>query len=114
VLASASWACTFGAGTSGWTVAAMLALQCLGFALFSSPNMTAIMNSVPPAIGSMASALGALSRSLGMLTGMLLAGGALAAHVGEAQALERPKAVAAALALAMSLRRSGPAAARSS
>jgi MFS family permease len=44
----------------------------LGWALFSSPNMTVIMNSVPPDGRSIASALGAMARSLGMLSGMLV------------------------------------------
>lgn len=53
-------------------VVLLLAAQGLGFALFSSPNLTIIMNSVPPAGMSMASALGAKARSLGMVSGMLV------------------------------------------
>ena len=51
----------------------MLAVQGLGFAFFSSPNMTTIMGSVPPTASGMASALGAKARALGMLSGMLVA-----------------------------------------
>lgn len=50
----------------------MLFIQSLGFALFSSPNMTIIMNSVPPHFSSIASALAAKSRSVGMMSGMLM------------------------------------------
>jgi MFS family permease len=58
---------------SGLTpVIAVLAIQGLGFALFSSPNQTIIVNSVPEDSVSMASALGATARSIGMLSGMLV------------------------------------------
>lgn len=72
VFASSVLATTFRSGSSLGAVALMLALQGLGFALFSSPNMAIIMNSVPPQQSSMASALGAKARSLGMLFGMLI------------------------------------------
>ncbi|WP_028580179.1 MFS transporter [Desulfogranum japonicum] len=42
----------------------------LGFALFSTPNTTLIMNSVPKELYGMASSLTAIARSLGMLTSM--------------------------------------------
>ncbi len=50
----------------------MLVAQGIGYALFSSPNMAIIMNSVPPHATSMASALAAKSRSTGMVAGMLM------------------------------------------
>lgn len=52
----------------------VLVLQGLGFALFSSPNMALIMNSVPPSSVGMASAFSAKARSLGMMAGMLVTG----------------------------------------
>ncbi len=42
----------------------------IGFALFSTPNTTLIMNSVPKTLYGMASSLTAIARSMGMLTGM--------------------------------------------
>src|SRR5258708_16595202 len=53
-------------------VTAMLAIHGLGWALFSSPNMTMIMGSVPKEATSIAAALGATSRALGLLSGMLV------------------------------------------
>jgi MFS family permease len=53
-------------------VALVLAVQGLGFALFSSPNLTIVMNSVPARALGMASALAAKARSLGMVSGMLV------------------------------------------
>src|SRR5690606_31296521 len=59
VLASALLAASMGSAlTVPWVVAA-LALQGLGYGLFSSPNMALIMGSVPPAETSLASALAA-------------------------------------------------------
>ncbi len=53
-------------------VVVVLAIQGLGFALFSSPNLTTIMASVPAAAVGMAAALGAKARGLGTVTGMLV------------------------------------------
>jgi MFS family permease len=72
VLASAVVAATLAETSSLTAVTVVLAVQGLGFALFSSPNMTTIMNSVPADATSMASALAAKSRTLGMVTGMLI------------------------------------------
>jgi MFS family permease len=44
----------------------------LGFALFSSPNTTLIMNSVPKELYGMASSLTAIMRNLGMLISMAI------------------------------------------
>jgi MFS family permease len=44
----------------------------IGFALFSSPNMTLIMSNVPRQRTGMASALAAQMRSLGMVSSMML------------------------------------------
>jgi MFS family permease len=71
VLASTLMALTLDMASSVAMVAAVLAVQGIGFALFASPNMTLIMNSVPAAASSMAAALAALARSVGMLIGMV-------------------------------------------
>ncbi len=44
----------------------------LGYALFASPNMTIIMNSVPTELSSTASSLSAKARSLGMVVGLIV------------------------------------------
>jgi MFS family permease len=54
-------------------VAALLAVQGVGFALFSTPNMKIAINSVPASYASLASALSGTARSLGMLAGMFIA-----------------------------------------
>ena len=72
VLASVWVALMLDEGSSLVVVTLVLAVQGLGFAFFSSPNMTTIMNSVSAESTSMASALGAKSRSLGMVIGMLV------------------------------------------
>jgi MFS family permease len=71
-------------------VAAVLATQGLGFALFSSPNMTIIMNSAAESEVSMASALGAKSRSLGMIAGMLVTGLLIALRIGDEAVADHP------------------------
>ena len=58
----------------------ILALQGLGFGLFSTPNMVIIMGSVSPTAGGMASAFGAKARSLGMVLGMIFTA-ALVSHI---------------------------------
>jgi MFS family permease len=60
-------------GSSLTFITLMLAVQGMGFAFFSTPNMTIIMGSVPPTAVGMASALGAKARALGMMSGMLVA-----------------------------------------
>ncbi len=82
VLVSSLMGVTLHADSSLWFITGMFTLQGIGFALFSSPNMTIIMNSVPPAKTSMASALGAKARSLGMMTGMLIATLLVSFHYG--------------------------------
>jgi MFS family permease len=44
----------------------------VGFALFSSPNMTIVMTAVPPHHTAMGSALASSMRTLGMVVSMLL------------------------------------------
>lgn len=87
-LGSALFAITLHQGSSLAHVAAMLALQGLGFAFFSSPNMATIMHAVPAHRRSIASALAAQARSLGMLAGMLITAAVLSLYIGEAP-LER-------------------------
>ena len=53
-------------------IVASLALHGVGFALFSTPNMTLIMGGAPRARTSMASALAAQMRTLGMVSSMTL------------------------------------------
>ena len=71
-------------------VIALLAIQGLGFALFSSPNMKIAMNSVPPNRSSIASALSATSRSLGMLAGMFITGALISLTLGDAPVHQEP------------------------
>ncbi|HMJ16094.1 MAG TPA: MFS transporter, partial [Polyangiaceae bacterium] len=83
VLLSSITATTLDQHSSLWLVTALFAVQGLGFALFSSPNMTIIMRSVSATALGMASALGAKARSLGILLGMLAAGTALSLRLGD-------------------------------
>ena len=63
-------------------IAAALAVQGVGFALFSSPNMATIMNSVPREQASVASALVAKARSFGMLAGVAIAVAIISLYLG--------------------------------
>src|ERR1044071_6617486 len=65
-------------------VALVLAVQGVGFAFFSSPNMTMVMNAVPPDRTGIASALTATARSLGMVTGMLIVAALVSLNLGHA------------------------------
>lgn len=103
VLASALVAAGQGAAASDGAVLVVLLLQGLGFALFSSPNMTTIMASVPASHAGDASALGAKSRSLGMIVGMLTSALLLAWHVGDAPVSSAPDHVAAAVEASFTL-----------
>lgn len=60
----------------------LLFLNGLGFGLFSTPNTTIIMGSVPQALYGMASALSAKARSLGMMSGMLITSLLMSLHIG--------------------------------
>ena len=82
--ASALFVTTLDARSGLFAVGAMLALQGVGFAFFSSPNMTTVMNAVPPERRSIASALSAQSRSLGMMAGMLITAAAISLYIGDA------------------------------
>jgi MFS family permease len=64
-------------------VTLLLAVQGIGFALFSSPNMKIAMNSLPAERASLASALVALGRSIGMLAGMFIAAAVISLELGD-------------------------------
>ena len=70
------------AGSSLWHIAAVLAVQGVGFGLFSSPNMTIVMNSVPRAKASTAAALTANCRALGQMFGMTIAAALISVFLG--------------------------------
>jgi len=76
--------------SSLFLVAAALAVQGVGFALFSAPNMAIIMNSVPAGRVSIASALSGTSRQLGMLAGMVLAAALISFYLGDEPANREP------------------------
>jgi MFS family permease len=113
-------AATFlGAGTPLLAVAAVLAVQGVGFAFFSSPNMAMVMNAVPRERTGIAAALSATARSLGMVSGMLIVGALISLEIGHAPVGADPAryiatmhiafwmlAALTALALALSLLRS--------
>jgi MFS family permease len=71
-------------------VALLLAVQGIGFALFSSPNMKIAMNSLPAERASLASALVALGRSIGMLAGMFIAAAVISLELGDAPVGREP------------------------
>lgn len=60
-----------GSESAGFVMGLLIA-HGIGFALFSTPNMTIAMGSMPTAEMGTASALSAKSRALGMISGMLL------------------------------------------
>jgi len=65
-------AATLTGGTPLPVVMAMLALLGTGFALFSSPNVSVIMGSVPPRHLGVAAGLNSSMRTLGMMTSMTI------------------------------------------
>jgi len=81
--ASALFAVTLDEHAGLVRVALVLAVQGIGFAFFSSPNMTTIMNAVPAQRRSIASALAAQARSLGMLAGMLVTAAVVSIYIGD-------------------------------
>ena len=83
-LAAVVLASFLGAGSSLVAVGAVLAVQGVGFAFFSSPNMTMIMNAVPRERSSIAAALTAGARQLGMVSGMLIVGALVSLEIGHA------------------------------
>jgi MFS family permease len=73
-------------------VLAILALQGVGFGLFSSPNMTIIMHSVALRDTGMASALASAMRTSGMVFGMLIINVAMSWYLGDAAVAQEPQA----------------------
>lgn len=74
--------CLLDADSSVWAVGAVLALNGLSIAIFSTPNTVVIMNSVDPAHMSQASGLVGTGRTMGMLCSMILATCFMRLHVG--------------------------------
>ena len=101
--ASALFAVTLDEASSLLHVAAMLALQGIGFALFSSPNMAIVMNAVPAERRSIASALAAQARSLGMLAGMLITAASISLYIGDQPLGHAPHAFVRTMTTAFSI-----------
>ena len=98
-LAAALAATRLGATSHLVFVALVLAVQGVGFAFFSSPNMTMVMNAVPPERTGIASALSATARSLGMVSGMLIVAALVSLYVGHAPVESDPARFVAAMQL---------------
>jgi MFS family permease len=81
-LAAVVMAGFLGAGSPLVAVGAVLAVQGVGFAFFSSPNMALVMNAVPRDRTGTAAALSASARSLGMVSGMLIVGALVSLNIG--------------------------------
>jgi MFS family permease len=64
-------------------VVAMLVLQGVGFGLFSSPNATAVMNSVAPRFYGVASGILSTMRVTGQMVGMALTMVVLSLYIGQ-------------------------------
>ncbi|HLT38904.1 MAG TPA: MFS transporter, partial [Enhygromyxa sp.] len=90
VLSASLLATGLDASSSLVRVGLVLATQGIGFALFSSPNMTIIMNSAAESEVSMASALGAKARALGMISGMLITSLLIAVRIGNEAVEDHP------------------------
>ncbi|WP_320042022.1 MFS transporter [uncultured Desulfobacter sp.] len=74
-----------GQDTRTWQVLVVLVIMGLGFAAFSTPNMTTVMGSVEPRHYGIASSLVATMRSIGMLTAMTITTLLLSMFMGEAK-----------------------------
>jgi MFS family permease len=99
-LAAALAATQLGASSHLLLVALVLAVQGVGFAFFSSPNMTTVMNAVPPERTGIASALSATARSLGMVSGMLIVAALVSLNLGHASVDADPARFVATMQLA--------------
>jgi MFS family permease len=76
--------CVFITTTSSvWLLCIILMLSGLGFAMFSSPNMLIIMNSVDKQLYSIASSLAAGMRTMGMVVSMVIVTVVLAIKMGD-------------------------------
>jgi MFS family permease len=81
-LASALMGARLDAGSQLLAVGLLLAVQGIGFAFFSSPNMAIIMNAVPHGRTGIAAALSATARGLGMVSGMLIVAALVSVYLG--------------------------------
>src|ERR1051325_2568059 len=82
VLAAAVMAAFLGAQSSLITVGIVLAIQGVGFAFFSSPNMAMVMSAVRRERSGDAAALPGTGGSLGMVSGMLIVGALISVNLG--------------------------------
>lgn len=82
-MAALGWAATFNADTSMLSVVVMLALMGMGIALFVSPNMKMIMDSVPPKSFGVATAVTGQMRIIGMTVSMVALSVAISIFVGD-------------------------------
>lgn len=81
------------AGSPAWHVGLVLAAQGVGFGLFSSPNLTLILGSLPRKRSGFASAIAAQSRGIGMFSGMAVTSALIAAHFGARAVSDNPEGV---------------------
>ncbi|MEZ6037684.1 MAG: MFS transporter [Planctomycetota bacterium] len=93
VVVSSVLGCTLDATSAPWLVGVVLAVQGLGFGLFSSPNLSLILGALPRERSGFASAVAAWSRSLGMFSGMAVTSALIAVHFGEREVREDPAGV---------------------
>ncbi len=90
ILCSAALAALITETTGIGLIIAIMITQGLGFALFSAPNITLIMNSVGPAERGMASALTGVMRSLGMVISMFIVTALISLRLGDGAIDNRP------------------------
>ena len=83
--AGLGFAAFLGQDTHIWQVLVVLVIMGLGFAAFSTPNMTTVMGSVGPRHYGIASSLVATMRSIGMLTAMTITTLLLSVFMGDAK-----------------------------
>lgn len=93
VLASSLLGLQLDANSPAWCVGLVLAIQGLGFGLFSSPNLTLILTSMPAARAGFASAIAAQSRGIGMFSGMAVTSALIALEFGGDVVESNPEAV---------------------
>lgn len=93
VLASSLLGFQLGADSPAWQVGLILGVQGLGFGLFSSPNLSLILGSLPRERGGFASAIAAQSRGIGMFTGMAVTSALIASQFGARTIAEDADAV---------------------
>ncbi|HEX7055118.1 MAG TPA: MFS transporter [Burkholderiales bacterium] len=99
-LAAMVMAASLDAGSYLVAVGAVIAVQGVGFAFFSSPNMAIVMNAVPPERTGIAAALSASARSLGMVSGMLIVGALVSLEIGHRPVGDDPARYIATMQLA--------------